>query len=196
MPFKLIGTARQRKNGKPDRRANNSNQQESVFETISEEIKKEMLERIAQRETLSSISNWLRDTHGFQRGVSAPNISKYVNKLAKERAQVTRAIAEEKLAESVSSDIDCLDDMIKKFRRLTDQYYEMLQVELGDRNVHERLIKSSEQLRKVVQTKLAMSGANNEAAAKGPSIFIPEEDKEDLEVSDPVMLTDVSEDIA
>ena len=136
---------------------------------IPEALEREVCDRAANGATTREISGWLLDAHAVTASYGA--VARVIKRVRTERAEVTKAVVQAKLAKSALSDIDLLEsirlEVSAKAKKLTR----------ADQAGAWRGLKELEL--KIIDTKLHYSGADEPDVPNGegrrPGILIPPE---------------------
>lgn len=119
------------------------------------ELEREAVARCASGSTLREVSRWLRDEHGIT--ISHQALSRRISRRSGEVADIAKAIVREKVQTTLSPALDCLDLQRRRIARLSTRLFRSA---LEDPDGTEIYLKAAEQLRKVVDTQLKYSGAD------------------------------------
>ncbi len=155
--------------------------------SIPEKLRDEVLRRSGEGQSTRAIAAWLKADHGGSGDHT--QVSRFLKSARKGREEATRSIVHEHIGKTVPGDLDALDARIAGAVRVADR----LQADMDkaieadgdlDPSVLDLLIKASEMLRKLIDTKLKYSGAKDSggndigelmALAFGPKIYMPAE---------------------
>ena len=146
-----------------------------------------ILAKAGEGRTLREIAAWLKSDHGVE--CSHVSVQRIVKRAKIERAEVTRAVLQEKLGKSVTTDVDRLEKHARQLDKMADDIYAKVAADATFLKGPERdeptwvdgretYAKLAEQLRKITETKLKYSGAEEavgDGRCRGPIIFVPPE---------------------
>jgi hypothetical protein len=136
---------------------------------LNQELEREVLGKAVEGWSARRIAQWLGDDHGIK--ISFQAIAQLLEKTRTTRADVAKAVVREKLVPQVAGDIELLAKHQAKLDQIADSLAE---------SEPELYFKAVEQLRKVTDTKLHYSGADqpDQAVQAGGVIVLPPEDPE------------------
>lgn len=122
---------------------------------LTPELEQECVRKCAEGYTLRQVCAWLLTEHGI--ALSHVSLHRRIASKRGEVADIAKAIVREKVQTTLSPALDCLDLQRRRIARLSTRLFRSA---LDDPEGTEIYLKAAEQLRKVVDTQLKYSGAD------------------------------------
>lgn len=153
---------------------------------IPPSLESSVIEQAGKGLTTRQIAAWLKEAHGVS--TTYKSVARLLSRTRGERAEVAKVVLREKLGKSLTKDVDRLEKWAANIDELCVEAFEAIKggkdfARMGKDGPifvegRETLAKLVEQLRKVTDTKLHFSGAEEDpdgGKQRGPVIFIPPE---------------------
>ena len=125
---------------------------------IPEALEPAVLEQAASGKTSRQVAAWLEAEHGIK--TSHTTVVRLLQERRQERAEVTRQVVQERVAATVTVDLDLLERHGAELSELVGHYLERAKSTDGDaRDCARVALQAVEGLRKLIETKLHFAGA-------------------------------------
>lgn len=122
---------------------------------IPAKYESEIVAKAAEHWTSRHIADWLLSEHGVK--TSHITVCHLLRRANAERASIAKSVLREKLRSSLTTDLDRLEKHAQQLDALADRSYAGADADGGEREVYAKLV---EQIRKITDTKLHYSGAD------------------------------------
>lgn len=101
--------------------------------------------------SLREIAAWLEATHGVK--TTAPTVNRLLNRIKEERAPIAQAVVREKLAKTLTTDLDAVNGILERARKLED--------DAAGQGEMETALRAQDRQLKALTLRLELSGAGN-----------------------------------